>query len=65
MLNLRVPVKKQTLEHPTALTRELSLFEKINKLANNMVTTTRRHEKLLALTEKPDFEIIDEEDSIL
>lgn len=54
MLNLRIPAKKfATLE-----ARELSLFEKINKLTN-----ITRQEKLSAvMTEKPDFEIVEDYD---
>lgn len=53
MLNLRIPAKKfATLE-----ARELSLFEKINKLTN-----ITRQEKLSTMTEKPDFEIVEDYD---
>lgn len=58
-MSLRVPAKKQALDKA----KEFPLFEKIN---NNMTHIVARHDvdvKLLALTEKPDFEIVDEEDS--
>lgn len=54
MLNLRIPAKK----FATFEARELSLFEKINKLTN-----ITRQEKLSAvMTEKPDFEIVEDYD---
>jgi hypothetical protein len=50
MLSLRLPVKKQASE-----TKEpLSLFEKINIFRN-----ITGHEK--AVSEKPDFEVVDED----
>ena len=54
MANLRIPAKKNaTLE-----ARELSLFEKINKLAN----ITRQETLSAVMTEKPDFEIVEDYD---
>jgi hypothetical protein len=52
MMNLRLPVRKQGPEG----VNEYTLSAKINKL-NNIT----RHEQLLAVTEKPDFEIVEDD----
>lgn len=54
MANLRIPAKRlSALE-----AKQSSLSEKINKLTN-----VTRQQSTAVVTEKPDFEIVDENDS--